>query len=457
MTAVISPLRQGSRVLGPGIVALGVLVALSPYLWLDDWRMTGFSADYLPFHLWCLAPFVLLAFVVGDVGRGLGAILAAAVLGGVVGGVLLTQSLETSDREIGVALPGLLLLGVAASWGFKAHRRRPKASPPLAAALFALVLGVIITGRVLQVGDLDRVQTFLVIGTSIALEALPFVLLGAAVSAAIEVFVPERWFSAIARLPLPLQIPAVALGGLAMPVCECGSVPVARRLIVRGVHPSAGIAFMLAAPVINPVVLFSTAVAYQGRGALEMVLGRFALGMVVAIVAGTLIARAGAGRLVENARSHDPAKAVHGHDHGGDGHSHGGSRARGFVDHLAADLLLMGKFIVLGAAIAAAMQTLVPQSVFTGIVTTPLVGALIMIVLAFFLSLCSEADAFVAVSFIQFPPGPQLAFLAAGPVLDTKLVLLYAGTFGRAFVFKLALVVVPVVVAGSLIFQAVAA
>ena len=116
----------------------------------------------------------------------------------------------------------------------------------------------------------------------------------------------------------------------------------------------------------------------------------------------------------------------------------------------------MGKFIVLGAALAAAMQTIVPQSVFTGIVTTPVVGALIMIVLAFFLSLCSEADAFVAVSFIQFPIGPQLAFLTAGPVLDTKLVLLYAGTFGRVFVLKLAVVVVPVVVAGSLIFQGVA-
>ena len=141
--------------------------------------------------------------------------------------------------------------------------------------------------------------------------------------------------------------------------------------------------------------------------------------------------------------------ARHDHDHGS------GGRLRGFVDHLGADLLLMGKFIVLGAAIAAAMQTIVPQSIFTGALTSPLIGALLMIVLAFFLSLCSEADAFVAVSFIQFPLGPQLAFLAAGPVLDTKLVLLYGGTFGRTFVLKLAVVVVPVVVAGSLLFQAV--
>ena len=224
-------------------------------------------------------------------------------------------------------------------------------------------------------------------------------------------------------------------------------MPVARRLIVRGVHPAAGIAFMLAAPVINPIVLFSTAVAYSGRGATEMVLGRArASGSCSRSIAGTIIARGGGGAaLAAHARKREPQ-----HDHD---HSH--SRLRGFVDHLMSDLLLMGKFIVLGAAIAAALQTLVPQSVFTGVLTSPFIGALLMIVLAFFLSLCSEADAFVAVSFIQFPPGPQLAFLAAGPVLDTKLVLLYGGTFGRAFVFKLALVIVPVVVAGSMLFQAV--
>jgi uncharacterized protein len=195
---------------------------------------------------------------------------------------------------------------------------------------------------------------------------------------------------------------------------------------------------MLAAPVINPVVLFSTAVAYRGRYQLEMVAGRALLGLTVAIVVGTFLARRG----------------VTPRDLGGDDHEHHhhGGRTRGFVDHLAADLLFMGKFIVIGAALAAAMQTIVPQSVFTGALTTPVVGALIMIVLAFVLSLCSEADAFVAVSFIQFPLSSQLAFLTAGPALDFKLAMLYGGTFGRMFVVRLAAVLVPTVPAGSLLF-----
>ena len=272
--------------------------------------------------------------------------------------VLLTQATDVADRDLGVAIPGLLTFGVAAAWGFSAHRRREaRPGPARRRARRARAGRDRRSGASPASASSTGVQTFLVIGTSIAVEALPFVLLGAAVSAAIEVFVPERWFARIARLPLPLQIPGVALAGLAMPVCECGSVPVARRLIVRGVHPAAGIAFMLAAPVINPIVLLSTAVAYQGRGALEMVLGRAALGLLVALVAGTLIARMGAGKLVDNARAHDPAARPRSRR----------GRARGFVDHLAADLLLMGKFIVLGAALAAAMQTIVPQSVFTGV------------------------------------------------------------------------------------------
>ncbi|MDA0173636.1 permease [Solirubrobacter taibaiensis] len=450
MTTISTTAGRRIRVLGPGIALLGAATVLSPYLWDSTWRGGSFSLGYVPFHLWCWLPFLVLAVLAGRIGRVGGAALSAALVAGTIATVELTQSMDDATERMGLALPGLLSLAVVGVWGLRAHPRGigggGRVSRPLVIAILALLALVIVGGRVSEVGEAARMQTFLVIGTSIALEALPFVLLGAAVSAAIEVFVPSSWFERIARLPLALQVPAVALSGVAMPVCECGSVPVARRLIVRGVHPAAGIAFMLAAPVINPIVLFSTAVAYSGRGATEMVLGRLSLGLVLAIIAGTIIARGGGGAaLAAHARKSGPK-----HDH-----DHSSGRLRGFVDHLMSDLLLMGKYIVLGAAIAAALQTLVPQSVFTGVLTSPFIGALLMIVLAFFLSLCSEADAFVAVSFIQFPPGPQLAFLAAGPVLDTKLVLLYGGTFGRAFVFKLALVIVPVVVAGSMLFQAV--
>lgn len=114
----------------------------------------------------------------------------------------------------------------------------------------------------------------------------------------------------------------------------------------------------------------------------------------------------------------------------------------------------MGAFVVAGAALAAALQTVIPQSLVSGLARTPVVGSLALMGIAFVLSLCSEADAFVAVSFAQFPLGAQLAFLVFGPVVDAKLAFLYSATFKRRFVIRLMAVAVPVTLAGSLWFEA---
>jgi uncharacterized protein len=110
---------------------------------------------------------------------------------------------------------------------------------------------------------------------------------------------------------------------------------------------------------------------------------------------------------------------------------------------------------VLGAAVAAALQTLVPQDLVNGVADAPVLAAVALMALAFALTLCSQADAFVAVSLTAFSPGSQLAFLVFGPVADTKLVLLYGGTFTRGFVVRLVAIAVPFLVAGSLLFDAV--
>jgi uncharacterized protein len=314
----------------------------------------------------------------------------------------------------------------------------------------SLVLAV--AGRVAGVGQADTVQTFVLIFSSIVVEALPFILLGALVSAAFAVYVPGRFFERIGRMPVALQVPGAALGGLAFPVCECGSVPVARRLILRGVHPAAGVAFMLASPVINPIVLASTWVAYSGRGlGAEMVLGRAGFGLLLAALIGIVVGRVSAGALLR-----PRSQEVYGHEH--DGHEHdaelqGAPRAEQFLEHVTTDFLFMGKFIVLGAALAAAMQTVIPQSFVSGVGGSTLLAPLALMGLAFVLSLCSEADAFVAVSFTAFTPGSQLAFLLLGPMIDTKLTLLYGATFRRRFALRLALVAVPFVLAASLLFD----
>ena len=436
-------LPRGHRpVLAFALAAIGVAVVLSPHVWAEAWSLTGVSADFLGFYLTAWAPFGLLALLAGWRGL-LSPEVAAGLLPSLAAATLLVQATPSTDAAAPVVLSGLVLI----AWGAEAHLRRAAVRPgvatiPLALAAVLFVFLVIAGGRLAEVDSVAEISTFTVIFASIAVEALPFVLLGALMSALIEVFVSDRVFERVSALPLRLQVPGLALCGMAMPVCECGSVPVARRLIMRGVHPGAGVAFMLAAPILNPVVLFSTAVAYSGQDAVLMVGARAGLGLVLATASGLLIARMGAGKLL--------ARPDVGHHH------HGAGRIRRVMDHLSSDFFFMGKFVVAGAALAAALQTMVPQDVFTGVLTTPLVGAALLMAFAFLLSLCSEADAFVAISFVQFPIGAQLAFLVFGPVLDIKLSLLYAATFGWKFVAKLALIAIPLVLAGSMLVQAVA-
>lgn len=305
---------------------------------------------------------------------------------------------------------------------------------------FWMVVALVVALRRSGAADQVDLATFGLVFASIAIEAVPFVLLGAAVSAAMAVYVPERVFARVARLPPRLQVPALALGGVAFPVCECGSVPVGRRLIERGVHPAAGLAFMLAAPILNPIVLVSTWVAYGGgaTGA-KMVAGRAVLGLATAVLAGFALG----GRVTLRPRGSE------------DGHDHGDRRGA-YAEHLADDFLLMGRYLVLGAALAAALQTFVPQDVTAGVADTFLLGTLALMGLAFMLSLCSEADAFVATSFVGFGLPAQLAFLVFGPIADTKLAVLYGATFGPAFVPRLLAVAVPCCLLGSLAFGAVA-
>ena len=324
---------------------------------------------------------------------------------------------------------------------------RPAPVVPLwiVGSVFWLAVSAVVAARAAGVAQNETVATFGVIFTSIVVEALPFILLGAAASAAIAVWVPARAFARMSRLPAPLQVPAAAVAGFAMPVCECGSVPVARRLILRGLNPAAGIAFMLAAPILNPIVLASTWVAYGSAGrAAEMTAARAGLGLTVAIIAGWMIGRGG-----------DPLlRARSGDDGGGpdEPHEHG---AGGFVEHLATDFVFMGRYLVLGAAVAALLQTVVPQDALSSVADATLLGPLALMALAVALSLCSEADAFVAVSFTAFPLGSQLAFLVVGPVVDAKLAVLYGATFRRRFVLQVLLVVVPIALAGALLFDAV--
>ncbi len=310
----------------------------------------------------------------------------------------------------------------------------------LAAGL--LVLGAVAL-RLLDPQRVEWVRTYLVIFGSLLIQALPFVMLGALAASLVEIFVPIGTLERLGRLPRPLQLPAAALAGLAFPICECGSVPVARRLAQRGLMPSAAVTFMLAAPVLNPVVVASTFFAYRGRSTeWTMIGGRFVLGFLVAVAVGWLVGT----RTKDELLKPNPEEA---HEHLTElGRPE--ARWRRFFVHLGNDFLFMGRYLILGATVAAAIQTFLPTSLLTGVAGVPVVSLLVMMALAGVLSLCSESDAFVAASFVQFGPAAQLAFLVFGPMVDLKLVALYGGTFRRGFVRAVLIGVTATTLVGTL-------
>jgi uncharacterized membrane protein YraQ (UPF0718 family) len=296
-----------------------------------------------------------------------------------------------------------------------------------ALVLFALLVRVVAPGR------WGWVQAALIVFGSLVIQATPFVLIGALAAAVIEVFVPPSAIERLAGLPRPLQLPAAALAGIAFPICECGSVPVARRLIHKGLLPGAAITFMLAAPVVNPVVIASTFVAYRGRGSLwTMVVGRFSLGILVAMAVGWVIGRTSRADVLRPDPDDRAVEGLPGHQHLDVGPPE--PRWRTFFVHLGNDFLFMGRFLLLGATLAALVQTFLSQSIIGGVASVPVVNIVVMMGLAIVLSLCSESDAFIAASFVQFGAAPQLAFLVFGPMVDFKLGALYTGTFRRSVV-----------------------
>ena len=301
----------------------------------------------------------------------------------------------------------------------------PLARPSTLAGVFLLLAATAVAVRWTDLESIDWIRTFVVIFGSLLVQALPFVVIGALAAALVEVFVPVSALERLGRLPRPLQLPAAALAGILFPICECGSVPVARRLMLRGLVPSAAITFMLAAPVLNPVVIASTFVAFRGRTTLwTMVAGRFVLGMLVAMAVGWVIGDRTKEQLLK--RRPDDARGLE--------LERPEARWRRFFVHLGDDFLFMARYLLLGATIAAAIQTFLPASLLTGLADLPVLSVLAMMGLAVLLSLCSESDAFVAASFVQFSPSAQLGFLVLGPMVDMKLVALYAGTFRRGFV-----------------------
>jgi uncharacterized membrane protein YraQ (UPF0718 family) len=284
-----------------------------------------------------------------------------------------------------------------------------------------LVLVVLLRGPITRSLATPALQTWLTVFVSVLTQAIPFLVFGVVLSAVIAVFVPPSFFAkALPRHPA-LAVPAASVAGVVLPGCECASVPVAGALVRRGVTPAAAFAFLLASPAVNPVVLVSTAVAFPGQP--RMVLARAVASLVVACVVGWLWQAFGKGSWLRM-----PSRA----------HLDGLARWPAFWSSVRHDVLHAGGFLVIGAASTAVIAVVVPKSWLGHVAADPILAIVVLGLLAVLLSICSEADAFVAASLTQFSMTARLAFLVVGPMIDLKLFAMQAGIFGRRFALRFA-------------------
>ncbi|MEW2316540.1 permease [Streptomyces bauhiniae] len=269
--------------------------------------------------------------------------------------------------------------------------------------------------------EAPAVQAWRTVALAVFLQAVPFMLLGTALSGAINAFVPASVFTRLLPKRAALAVPVAGVAGVVLPGCECASVPVANSLIGRGVEPAAAFAFLLSAPAVNPIVLTATAVAFPGQP--MMVLARLLASLVVAALMGWLWLWRGKAEWLRPTVRHT-------------GHHHGQSRWAEFRGGFQHDFLHAGGFLVVGALAAATFNVAVPPSVLDAFTGSPWLSVPFLAGLAVVLAVCSEADAFVAASLTGFSPVARLTFMVVGPMVDLKLIALQAGTFGRAFAVR---------------------
>jgi uncharacterized membrane protein YraQ (UPF0718 family) len=300
-----------------------------------------------------------------------------------------------------------------------AGRAPLRVRPELVVATLAIAAGA--RGLVASGPPNPYVSTWSTIFTAIVVQALPFVVLGVLVSGLIASHATPAFLARLVPSHAVAAVPAAAVAGLLLPGCECGSVPVAGRLRSRGVAPGVAAAFMLSAPAVNPVVLVATAVAFPGQP--RMWVGRLLGSLLCATVVGLVWTRTGNDALMRPAVDRARADAA---------------RWTSFSTAARDVLLLAAGWLVVGAAAAATLQAFVPRGVLSSVAGVPVVSALALACLAVVLSICSEADAFVAASMRQFSLSARLVFLVVGPAIDVKLMAMQSGLFGRRFVARFA-------------------
>lgn len=325
-------------------------------------------------------------------------------------------------------------------------------------AFFPESVRFLVQGKLWELSSFTMFKTILL---GILLETLPFLLLGVIVSSLMQQFVSERFIrKCIPRNPL-LGVPFALVLGFLFPVCECGLIPIVRRLLAKGMPLYIGIVFIVVGPIVNPVVIAATYTAFRSRP--DLIYSRMGLALAAGLLIGLIIYFFVKGNPLKNKQSAADERQ-HSHSCGLEKehaeihanphtiHTNKPNKLLTMVDHAGNEFFDMGKYVMLGSILTAAIQTFLPRTNLVDIGQAEFSSIFFMMGFAYILSICSTSDAFVASSFASiFSSSSLLAFLVFGPMLDFKSTLMLMSVFKKRFVLLLSVLIFITVFAGALL------
>ncbi|MDD2376720.1 MAG: permease [Clostridia bacterium] len=297
---------------------------------------------------------------------------------------------------------------------------------------------------------IQYIQDISIIFISIILEAFPFIMLGVIISAIIQEYVSDDFIPKVMpKNPILGALVGVVMGCL-IPVCDCAVIPVARRLIKKGIPLNVGVTFMLASPIINPIVIIATIYSF-GATIPSMVIYRSLLGMAIAIVIGLIISMTTKkNEIFLNEKVTFRKKHIHTHSCSCEcgqvdnnelsqtNKNRIGNRLIRIIEHSKDEFFEITKYLIIGCLIASCAQVLIPREVLISINGNGIIPVVILMLFAYLISLCSTSDSFVAKTFTShFSNNSILAFLLLGPMIDIKNTIVLLGNYNKKFVIKL--------------------
>ena len=300
--------------------------------------------------------------------------------------------------------------------------RRPRAltGVGIGVGAIAVLVAIILTVPGMLEGTLpDRVQDGLTLAISVLIESMPFVMLGVVLSIAVQVWVPPGVLERLLPRPAWARRAVLSLLGMFIPVCECGNVPFARGLLMRGISPADTLTFLVAAPIVNPIVIITTHAAFGFDSGI--LIARLVGGYLIANLIGWLYSRHPDPQSMLTERFQLTCEAS------AEDTSGKGQRS---LAQFVVELRAVMPALVLGSAIAGAVQVLIPRDVLVAIGSNPVLSILAMTALAMTVAICSNVDSFFALSLAStFSPGSIVVFLLVGPLVDVKMLALLRTTF----------------------------